>query len=299
MTAQYRPLILVGAARSGTKLLRDLIANHPDVDKVPYDVNYIWRLGHEYLDHDELSPESLTPEIKERVRRRLDSMHHGAPVLIEKTVSNCLRVPYVLAVFPEASFVHLVRDGVDVVESAYRKWTAGPDWRYIVGKARSFPIAGAFGYGLSYAKGVLRKSVFGRRARDVTWGPRYAGIDEDAAQLGHLEVCAIQWRCSVQKALEGLGAVAKGRRMTIRYESLVRQPQRQLERIAHFAAIDADYFARIDLGMVSTTNVGRGRRNLTDVQLAVVLRHINGLLAELGYACGESDSALSQSRVQG
>src|SRR4051812_20775701 len=43
--AAFQPVIVIGAARSGTKLLRDSLATHADVARVPYDVNYVWRFG--------------------------------------------------------------------------------------------------------------------------------------------------------------------------------------------------------------------------------------------------------------
>ena len=189
----YQVLILIGAARSGTKLFRDLVAGHPDVNRVPYDVNYIWRLGNERLGHDELTPELLTPQIQGRIRRGFERYHAGAPCLIEKTVSNCLRVAYVLIVFPEARFIHLVRDGVDVVESVYRQWLAPPDWRYILNKVRTYPLAQAPGYALAYAAGVLQHALRPGQNGTSTWGPRYDGIDRDVAHKQLLEVCAIQW----------------------------------------------------------------------------------------------------------
>ena len=67
----YRPIILLGAARSGTKLLRDVIATHPNIGKVPYDINYIWRLGNEFIPHDELEPEQATPIVIQRIRKSI------------------------------------------------------------------------------------------------------------------------------------------------------------------------------------------------------------------------------------
>ena len=40
-----RVVIVLGAARSGTKMLRDAIAANNGGFKVPYDINYVWRQG--------------------------------------------------------------------------------------------------------------------------------------------------------------------------------------------------------------------------------------------------------------
>jgi hypothetical protein len=81
------------------------------------------------------------------------------------------------AVFPEAKFIHLIRDGSDVVESIHRQSLTPPDWKYILGKALSFPRTQAFGYGLSYAADTIRKTMSGDRVKKGSWGPRYQGIE--------------------------------------------------------------------------------------------------------------------------
>lgn len=280
----FRPLIVVGAARSGTKMLRDIIALHSDVDKVPYDVNYIWRLGNEKVPHDELSPEQATPEVVMRVRKQLQHYNTtGAPLLIEKTVGNSLRPEFVDQIFPDALYLHLVRDGRDVVESVYRQWLAPPDWRYIGKKAISFPLAQAFGYAVSYATTTMRKLVLPSNQLAGTWGPRYKGIDEDVATKGLLEVCAIQWRRSVERSLDGLAGIERGRVLTIRYEEFVQNPRQHLVQIAEFIDIGSSPYQDIDIGHISQTNIGKGFRNLTDVQIKMVMSVIFEPLQRLAY----------------
>ena len=54
------PIIILGAARSGTKMLRKALASHPDLHAIPYDINYVWKYGSYQLPHDELRPEHAT-----------------------------------------------------------------------------------------------------------------------------------------------------------------------------------------------------------------------------------------------
>lgn len=284
MNLPYQPLILIGAARSGTKLVRDLVATHPAVDKVPYDINYIWRLGNQDLPHDELSPSRLTPSIRQRIRHGFERYHRGAPVLIEKTVGNCLRVAYVQAVFPEARFIHLVRDGRDVIESAYRQWKAPPDWNYLLDKAKSFPWVEAFGYALSYTRSACLKFITSDKKKVGTWGgPLYAGIDEDVATKELLEVCAIQWTLSVRKALTDLNNRPGDQVLTIRYEDFVQNPLSHLERIAGFIGLDPDPYKAVRLETVSQQNIGKGFRTLSPEQIALVWPYIHEVLSLLNY----------------
>lgn len=281
----YRPLILIGAARSGTKLLRDLIAEHPDVDKVPYDVTYIWRLGSETVPHDELPVESLTPQIRQRIIRALTKFSTGAPFLIEKTVENCVRVPYLQAVFPEAKFIHLVRDGRDVVESVYREWTSPPDWGYILKKVSTYPITDAFGYAISYAGTTLRKVIARDKSKTTDpWGARYQGIHGDLATKDLLEICAIQWSHSIEMASAALNQLPTDQVLTIRYEEFVQQPADFLRQIALFVDLTPTPYADLPaLTKVSQGNIGKGFRRLDAQQQEMVLCHIEKTLASLEY----------------
>ena len=265
-------------------MLRDTIALHPAMVKIPYDINYIWRLGNEKVPHDELTPEMATPRVIHRIRKQFLHYHDGhAPFLIEKTVGNTLRPLFVSRVFPEALYIHLIRDGRDVVESVYRQWLAPPDWKYIARKATSFPITQAFGYALSYAGTTLKKVVLPSKEKAGTWGPRYRGIDEDVATKDLLTVCAIQWRRSIEKALAELAEIDERRILTIRYEQFVTEPLSGLQHIASFLGLDAEGYRHVDLGHISAANVGKGLKNLDAAQLEIVMRVIDPPLRQLGY----------------
>ena len=216
------PVILIGAARSGTKILRDILAASTGVRAVPYDVNYVWRYGAE--GDDMLDPETLTERRAQFIRRTIPRLAGARPgdVVVEKTVSNTLRVPFVDRVFPTARYVHLIRDGRDVAESAMRQWQAPPDWRALTRKLRGMPLANA-GYVAWFGSNLLRGLAAGRSGGSV-WGPRYPGVDEAAAQ-SLATACAHQWVASVERARADLAALPGNRVFEIRYEDMVADPE--------------------------------------------------------------------------
>ena len=270
-----QPIILIGAARSGTRLVRDTIAQYPDISRVPYDINFIWRLGNEKLPHDELSPDSLDKKTRERIRQKFFAFNKDKPYLIEKTVSNCLRVPFVDAVLPDAKYIHLIRDGWDVIESAYRQWTAKPDLRYILNKTLSYPLLDAPGYALSYAQSTIRKLLAIDKQNTTLWGPRYRGIENDIATKDTLEVCAIQWSVSVQKAHQDLSNIPSERVFELNYQTFVREPKVQLRKIGLFLGLDPDLFIQnIDVRHITSANIGKGKSTLTNEQRETIARYI-------------------------
>jgi len=220
------PIILIGAARSGTKFLRDVIGAQPGICTVPYDVNYIWRHGIEHDQDDVLDPSDLTERRRAFIHKQLARLSELRPghTLLEKTVSNTLRVSYVDAVFPDARYIHLIRDGRDVTESAMRQWQAPPDWQALSQKLRGLPLAN-IGYLAWFGANFVRGRRSGRGGARV-WGPRFPGSGDLALRLSLPEICATQWVQSVTRSRADLLALpdSSERVHTIRYEDLVADP---------------------------------------------------------------------------
>ncbi len=223
--SEAAPIIIIGAARSGTKFLRDVLSASKHVSAVPYDVNYVWRYGAAQAPDDCLDPRDLTESRRRFIRKTLQSLAQPSDrknlFFVEKSVSNTLRIPFVAAVFPEARFIHLVRDGREVAESAMRQWQAPPDWRALLVKLNGIPLAN-LGYVLWFA-GNFAKGILSGRGGGKVWGPRFPGIEDIASDDGLVAVCATQWVESVSAAQEELFKLpdSENRVYEIRYEDLV------------------------------------------------------------------------------
>ena len=226
--SDLRPVVLIGAARSGTKIMRDSLAVALAANAVPYDVGYVWRYGNESREDDCLTPADIRPRTRSLVRRFLAGYAGPDGRVVEKTVGNTLRVPFVADLLPEAVFVHLVRDGVQVADSARREWQAPVDLRYLAAKARHFPLRLVPTYGrkflVSATAGRWRASRASGTKHADTWGPRYPGIHRDLAEEGLLTVTACEWRTCVEMATRDLAAVPN-QVVSLRYESLVADPE--------------------------------------------------------------------------
>lgn len=277
-------VVIIGAARSGTKLLRDTLSAVTGAGKVPYDIGYVWTQGSPQHGDEVIDPGELSAQQRDRISTFVDKYAAGhPPAVIEKSVGNCMRVPAVQAVLPDARFIHLVRDGADVVESARRQWVAPVDFRYLARKAAHIPLrlAGPVVWGHA-------RSLLGRRGREAgrvsTWGPRYPGIDEDLRQHGLLMVCARQWRESVRRAQQGLDGV-RAPVVDMRYEDFVTHPEKQLQVLAESLDLPIDpQLMAAATRSVSMSRCGAGRRALTADEKDLVRPEIEALLVERGYS---------------
>ncbi len=265
------PIVIIGAARSGTKFLRDLLVTDPGFSCVPYDVNYIWRIGNEKVEHDELSPSSLTPKNRDEIVRtlfRLASIDTNEVCLVEKSVSNGMRIPFVLSVFPNARFIHLIRDGRAVVESSTRMWNAPPQKSDLFKKLRSLPL-NRFGYVFWFAKNYLVGKLSGRSGGAV-WGPRYKDIQHDLTQLTLTEVIATQWKKTVDLADSAFQEISSDRVLTVHYESLM-EDLSELSRIAEFIGhTDLNSLERVYTERVIADNAQKWRVDMDKDALMLV-----------------------------
>ena len=273
-----QPIIILGAARSGTKFLRSLLEVSDLVATIPYDVGYLWRYGNEGVVHDELSPELITPKIRNYIRETLLALVDGDEkrFILEKSVPNTLRAEFVRQIFPEAKFIHLVRDGRAVTESSIRSWQSKPDLRYILEKVRYFPLKN-----YRYALWYLTNNFF-RSQKHRSWGPRYEGIDNDIAKLPLHQVCARQWRRCVESCQSQISTFSKDKVITVSYEDLVADESKILE-ICGFVGIgEVDPILERYRFAVQRGENGKWG-NLPEHIQAEIVEEISGTLVSIGY----------------
>ena len=282
-----RFVVVLGAARSGTSMLRDLIASHPSVACVPFDVSHVWRIGNDRQPHDVLRPETATPRIARTIRDRLIGFARrnagtawpGARFIVEKTVGNALRPDFVDAVLSDALYVRLVRDPRRVIASTVAAWKAPPDTGHLMRKVRLFGPADV-GYMGRYALNAARGRVGHKRGLQI-WGVRYPGIQQDLDQETLETVCARQWLASVTAIDRFFADLPPERGISVSYEALVGGPH-ELQRIWSFLGIGDDALA----SSIFTGRVRQSENREADLPAGLedgTRRAIDALMAEYGY----------------
>ncbi len=177
---------------------------------------------------------------------------------IEQTPESTFLIPAIVSAFPNARFVHLVRDGRDVAASLIRL-----GWLRDDRGGRVDEVGAAFG-------GHPRFWVETGRAGE------FAAASEATR-------AAWVWRRYESTARREL-AETRAHSLEIRYESLVRAPAAVARDLARFLDADDrtdDFVAAF--GSTNASAIGRWRHDLDEAQLADVTRECSALLAELGY----------------
>ena len=119
------PIFLVGCPGSGTAVLARVLDAHPGVTAVDTPGGPWASLPSGPGGSDRLTAEHATAEVTESLRRWASEQRGAMPLLDDPR--NSVRVPFLRAVFPEAKFVHVVRDGRDVAR-ALMVDLGGDDW---------------------------------------------------------------------------------------------------------------------------------------------------------------------------
>ncbi|QKE85635.1 sulfotransferase [Arthrobacter sp. NEB 688] len=286
-------VIIVGAPRSGTNMLRDLLTSAPGLGTWDCDeVNLLWKHGNLDVPHDEIGIDRATPDLSAFMRRAFDRVGRRtrSEIVVEKTCAVSLRVPFTRALFPDARYIFIRRDGIDATASTMQRWNAPFELGYTLRKARYVPPLDL----PRHAAALVRKRVTQRLRGEVRqdesdlrvgtwWGPR--PHDHRRLQREHPleELAFIQWQRCVEQAAAGLDGLPDDRLIEVVYEDFVTDPRAGTARLLDFLE-RPQLLADIDTGAVSARSVGKGRQRLGAEAVARLEKLGGETLAKYGRA---------------
>lgn len=241
-----KPIFIIGCNRSGTTLLFRNLSEHPELWSLYVEAQDVFHSqfpvdaveGERVSGPAELPAESAVREglyqqahnkeaFQDRlilgqvpprlVQRPLNRLYKPSVIrLVEKTPANSLRIFFLVAAFPDAQFIYVVRRGEAVVSSLMEGWKR---WN-------NAPAGEPFEY---------------RKWHYLTPPGWREYVDKPLESI-----CAFQWIESNRFAYDDLEALASSRYLLVRHEDLVGDPASAYGRITQFCELpDSAYFDKV------------------------------------------------------
>ena len=267
------PVFVIGCPRSGTTLLLDALLASRELTTVQSEGHILWDEFHHPRDHGWSSDAVAASEIGSRERAYLYlaiRLFARGGRFVDKTPANCLRVSYLEALFPGATFVFLRRRGADNVSSLMEGWRARPRFvRYRLPE----PLTG-----LDELSGDRWSFVLVPGWRDL----RAASLEE---------ICAHQY-VECNRAVLDARATSASAWIDVAYEDLVTSPAEELRRVYEQLGLSfsetAGRFARDLAGRRSATSLTAARsdkwRERNEAAIDRVAAQLEAMEHRLGYA---------------
>ncbi len=206
-----RPVFVLGCPRSGTSLVYTLLQRHPELRSLGGEGHVLWNA----YQHPRLkgwsSDRALASDIHDEEPRFLYSAINavaGPHRFLEKTPKNILRVPYLNALFPDARYLLLKRDGRAVVNSLIEGW-----------EVRQSPV-----YRLPEP---LRLRDYRGRLWCFILPPDWRAY----AETSIADIAAFQFASSYDVGLADVKALPSASVVELRFEALLERPLEEMARV--------------------------------------------------------------------
>ena len=231
-----KPIYIIGTGRSGTTILGVILSMHKDVGFLN-EPKALWHKIYPYEDlignytrgkaFYRLNEKEVNEDIK-RTAYRLYGWYltlSFSKRIVDKYPELIFRIPFVKAIFPDAKFLFLVRNGKDACYSI-------KGWSERLGKVENGEIHDWWGINDRKWNLLVEQVVkFDEDLGDY--------VEEIRNFKDHLNRAAVEWILSMKEGLK-LMDVYKGDILPIYYENLVESPKEILMKICDFCELEKD-----------------------------------------------------------
>jgi hypothetical protein len=114
---------IIGSPRSGTTILENTLSCHPEIAEW-YEPYYLWGKYFSSKEDSVWMETKLNERTKRAIHRefRIFSKKAKKPIVIDKSPGHAFNIKVIKNIFPEAKWIHILRDGRDVTLSIKKEW---------------------------------------------------------------------------------------------------------------------------------------------------------------------------------
>ena len=212
-----RPIFIVGAPRSGTNIFFRTFAKHPDLawisnitkkapsslwltrtimlfrnDHRPTEANNVWQ-KFAGRDNESLGRDDVTTAARKYLHKVLQNTLHifNKTRFVNKCPGNSVRIDFLKEIFPDAIFIHILRDGRAAAYSIMRS---------------RLEHSGAY------------------------WSVKPPGW-QHLLKLPLVDASALQWKMTVEAILQSAAKLPREQYLVVRYEDFVARPAQTFKQV--------------------------------------------------------------------
>jgi len=270
------PIFIVGCSRSGTTVTYETIAAAPGLLSFGWEIPEFWENLHGpqscgWASHAAAASDAR-PEHRAAAQRYFFE-RLGRGQVLDKTCINVLRVEYLHALFPNARFIYLHRDGRDNVSSLMEGWRHDGH------------------FGLTKLLGPFPCEVAVNGGEFADWSfflpPGWQAYNDASLE----DVCAFQWLTANRMALDAGRLVPPAQWLPLRYEDVFDRPVEMFRRVFEWLELPFDDAVRARCAALASapTSIVRGApkrqkwKEHNPEAIRRILPKIRALQLELGY----------------
>lgn len=211
----------------------------------PTEAETIYHIYCDFEKHRKMMAGDLQPASEKRFKRIVEGHHRatGRRRFLTKQTANTYRLPLIHQMFPDAYYIHLIRDGRAVALSLHRvRW-----WNKI----------------------------------DLWWTELTPAAWEEKGREP-IELCALHWKHNVEEILNHRD-LFEDRYLEITYEALVDDTRSTLRKIVAFCELSSDsQFESMIPESLPNMNT-KWETDLTESQIEAIERRVGDIMEEFGY----------------
>jgi hypothetical protein len=298
-------VFIIGSPRSGTTILGEILDKHENISQW-YEPYFVWDRHFRTHHHDERTAEEATPKIINQIYTEFSKYKQrtGSRIIVDKSPRNSLKLPFIMKIFPQARFIHILRDGRDATLSIHKEWLKRKDIVNNPRRAYHFNYEKAF---IVVFKWMQRQSFFSDKMRalwfethghffnkkkhlnrvrwngNVGWGPRFKGWETIFCERSTLQFNAIQWLKCIECIQRSWSDIPIEQKIEIRYEDFICKGEQILTRILNFLNLDANKDFWKSIPELKANNFNKWKNEFSREQISQIHTILAPMLVELGY----------------
>jgi len=299
-TNRTRVAFIIGSPRSGTTILGNLLNCHRQITEW-YEPYYLWEKYFSVEKNDIWRKEDFSEKTARTIAREYSLYLHKSnkDIVIDKSPTHAFNIQIIHKIFPDAKWIHILRDGRDAVLSIKKEWETRkrlftnrdtrkflltgqtmlkrqPFWRY-----RFMAVWHEIVSNPNIL--LLRRLNKARWKGQIGWGPRFKGWENYLETHSSLEFNAMQWLRSVEAVKQNWEVIPSSNRIEIRYENLLQFPEETIRKILELLETDfyKDLFHQIPV--LKKNNFNKWKTGFSKAQTGQIKPILGPLIQEMDY----------------